>query len=277
MTYEEFCWKKYQEVYNQKFAALHLNNEEKKEREAQRTAIRDTTIEALKQYETIEPADIWKSIYGAHLSRKAGVALPMETVHRVISADNSWAKSSGHAFEEMIKILVNESLDAHGIKIYLQRDLRRLIQMRQLDNEVRDISWIKEQTKSSNFDLYISVLHNGKRYVYGCIQSKTSIRDRVTRDREPSENAMSAYFWSVAIVMDGDFLRLPKFKEMVNGGGHSYPRNGWHGLYVFSEQYSDDRIYPININLNIFSEHAIKAANHWLTQRQWFNRDWRPT
>jgi len=67
-------------------------------------------------------------------------------------------------------------------------------------------------------NLFTIVNMDDKWYCFGCVQSKTSIRDRVTRDREPSLQAMQSFFWSTAVVLDGDFLRLPKFVSMVNGG-----------------------------------------------------------
>ena len=114
-----------------------------------------------------------------------------------------------------------------------------------------------------------------KKFCYGCIQSKTSIRDRVTRDREPSIAAMHSFFWSTIIVLDGDFLKNKKFVTMVNGGSIEHPTNGWHGMYVFSEKYSVERIYPTDLSLKNFKEHAVKAAKYWLSQRQWFNCDWK--
>lgn len=87
--------------------------------------------------------------------------------------------------------------------------------------------------------------------------------------------AMQSFFWSTIIVLDGDFLKLPKFVSMVNGGTPEHNENGWHGMYVFSEHYSQDRIYAIDLDFKNFKEHAITAANYWLTQRQWFNNQWR--
>ena len=76
-------------------------------------------------------------------------------------------------------------------------------------------------------------------------------------------------------MLDGDFLKLPKFISMVNGGTVEHPENGWHGMYVFSDQYSQDRIYPIDLGFQTFRKHAVKAAQYWLAQRQWFNEHWR--
>jgi hypothetical protein len=87
--------------------------------------------------------------------------------------------------------------------------------------------------------------------------------------------AMQSFFWSTIIVLDGDFLKLPKFISMVNGGTSEYQHNGWHGMYVFSDKYTQGRIYPINLSFMSFKEHAIQAADYWLTQRQWFNSEWK--
>lgn len=291
INYQEFCRDKYIEIYESEFNSLRnsftLNRRSRKseadqlqdcidnaEIYAQKRAIRDTTIMAFKHFPKIAPAEIWKQIYSVHIGRKSGVTDPA-LIQQIISADNSWKKSSGHAFEEMIHLLANPELSDSGIAIYLQKDLKDLIQRNQIHNEVRDISWLKEQIRSNVFDLYITVSRDEKTYVYGCIQSKTSVRDRVTRDREPSINSMNAFFWSTAIVLDGSFLALPKFNHMVNGGSSEYEKNGWHGLYVFSDKYMDDRIYPLDITMKVFVKHAQAAAEFWLTQRQWFNHNWK--
>lgn len=260
---------------NSKNGIISSANENKIETSAQKEAIKIATIEGIKHFPSVEAALIWQAVYETHVHRKSGIN-DVSTISKVISADQSWKKSSGHAFEEMIKILGSSALNDCGIDVILQRDLNTLIKAHELDNEPRDISWLKEQIQASIFDLY-TIVHtpDGKQFCYGCIQSKTSIRDRVTRDREPSMQAMQSFFWSTIIVLDGDFLKLPKFISMVNGGTPEHIENGWHGMYVFSEQYTKDRIYPINLDFKNFKEHAIKAANYWLKQRQWFNRQWR--
>ena len=287
MPIKEYCREVYSRIYNAKIEELYeeatthsrngvLNDEKiaKIETEAQKEAIRTTTVDAIRQYPNEEAATIWRAVYEVHIHRKSGVD-NADTIAKVISADQSWKKSSGHAFEEMIKILGTAALVGTGIEIILQRDLNTLIKAGEISNEPRDISWLKEQIKASVFDLYaIITKEDGRKFCFGCIQSKTSIRDRVTRDREPSLQAMASYFWSTVIVLDGDFLRLPKFIHMVNGGTTEHPTNGWHGMYVFSEQYSQGRIYSTNLDFENFKEHAITAANYWLTQRQWFDHNW---
>lgn len=241
---------------------------------AQKKAIKEASINAIKNYPEIEPSDLWKTIYVAHVYNVSGLH-DSQLIDSVISADQSWKKSSGHAFEEMIKELGNLSLHQYNIEIILQRDLSELIKAKEIANEVRDISWLKEQIKSSVFDLYLTLNNEDGRKVFGCVQSKTSIRDRVTRDREPSINAMSAFFLSVAIVLDGSFLKLPKFTHMVNGNSADYEINGWHGMYVLTnEKIENSRIHNIDICMDKFVSDVVKASDYWTKNRQWFDHKW---
>lgn len=278
MTYKEFSRSAYEAAFAkeaEKFASKKKKvKAEDVERAAQKEAIKAAILNTMKAYPSVEPALIWRGIYEVHVHRKSGLD-DKSIIDRVVSADQSWKKSSGHAFEEMVKLLSNAALDGSGIEVLLQRDLNTIIKAGELANEPRDISWLKEQIKGSVFDLYATYLDGDKRFCFGCIQSKASIRDRVTRDREPSILAMRSFFWSVAFVLDGDFLKLPKFKAMADGGSAEYRENGWHGMYVFSDKYTGERIYPIHLDFQKFAVHAKKAAQYWKTQRQWFNTDWK--
>jgi hypothetical protein len=276
-NFKEFCLSEYKSLFTSIYSGLpkKLKDEEKR-RIAQKQAIREASINTIKTYPSVEPSDIWKTIYVAHVYNVSGLN-DSKLIDSVISADNSWKKSSGHAFEEMIKELGNLSLTQHNIEIVLQRDLNTLVKENKIVNEVRDISWLKEQINSSIFDLYLTIKENNNYKVFGCIQSKTSIRDRVTRDREPSINAMRAYFLSVAIVLDGDFLKLPKFTNMVNGNSSEYEINGWHGMYVLTnEEIENDRIHRIDILMEKFVKDVVAASIYWGKSRQWFDHKWRP-
>lgn len=280
--YYNFCLTTYQEEYSRCFDELKANHKngsisekqsEEFDREAQKSAIRISITKALRKYPDKPVAELWSAIYRAHLFRKSGIS-DLETISKVISADQSWKKSSGHAFEEMVKELASLALYGTGVEIILQRDLNTLIKANELANEPRDISWLKEQIKSNIFDLYGILTIDDKKYCFGCVQAKTSIRDRVTRDREPSIHAMQSFFWSVVFVLDGDFLRLPKFVSMINGGSEEFRENGWHGMYVLSVKETNQRIYPLNMDFEIFKNHALQAAEQWQKRRQWFDSKW---
>lgn len=279
--YYQFCLRTYQNEYTrcfQKLKAEHKSPVSNKfaedfDREAQKSAIRIAITKALRQFPDEPVAELWSAIYRAHLFRKSGIS-DLETINKVISADQSWKKSSGHAFEEMVKELASLALCGTGVEIILQRDLNTLIKAGELANEPRDISWLKEQIKANIFDLYGILTIEEKKFCFGCVQAKTSIRDRVTRDREPSIHAMQSFFWSVVFVLDGDFLRLPKFVSMINGGSEEFRENGWHGMYVLSAKETNQRIYPLTMDFDIFKSHALQAAEQWQKRRQWFDSRW---
>lgn len=280
--YYKYCLNTYQNEYSRCFDALkaeHKNGKvsdklvEEFDRDAQKSAIRIAITKALREYPDEPVAELWSAIYRAHLFRKSGIS-DLETINKVISADQSWKKSSGHAFEEMVKELASLALYGTGVEIILQRDLNTLIKANELANEPRDISWLKEQIKANIFDLYGILTIDDKKYCFGCVQAKTSIRDRVTRDREPSIHAMQSFFWSVVFVLDGDFLRLPKFVSMINGGSEEFRENGWHGMYVLSVKEKNQRIYPLTMDFEIFKLHALQAAEQWQKRRQWFDSKW---
>lgn len=93
---------------------------------AQKEAIKQAVIEGIKRFSDVEPAAVWRAIYESHVHRKSGIS-DADTISKVISADQSWRKSSGHAFEELLKIYGTDALRADGIEIVLQRDLNVLI------------------------------------------------------------------------------------------------------------------------------------------------------
>ena len=137
---KKFCYDTYEEVYVDqcnKLASDRSIAKEKVEIAAQKEAIKNTVITTMDNFKDIEAALIWKTIYEIHIHRKSGID-DSDTIAKVISADQSWKKSSGHAFEEMIKFLGNNALNNDGIEIILQKDLNTLIKAEELNNEVKE-------------------------------------------------------------------------------------------------------------------------------------------
>lgn len=282
---KQYCIQTYQHLYKSEFERLMSeavskakktevaeNKLNEIETAAQKHAIKQSIIQGMRKFPN-HVSLLWHSIYEAHIYRKSGVA-DFKIIQEVISADQSWKKSSGHAFEEMIKELATMAMGDLPIQFILQRDLNTLIKANEIANEPRDISWLKEQIKGNIFDLFAITTVGDKKYCFGCVQCKTSIRDRVTRDREPSIHAMDSYFWSIVFVLDGDYLRNPKFQFMVNGGSKEFPTNGWHGMYDVSSSFNIGRIYPLDLDFDLLRKHSEKAVNDWIKQRQWFNHEW---
>lgn len=290
MTVKEFCEKRYEELFQSDFdnnidlkiVKRKIKDIEKAKDEikiqSRKFAIQETVKEALITFPATEPSEIWKCIYLAHIYHRSKET-DSEKIREIIAADQSWKKSSGHAFESMIKEMANPLLKKYSLKIFLQRDVTILLKENKIINDIEDINIIQGLTKTDIFDLFIGIQYDDDKYkIFGVIQSKTSIRDRVTRDREPSQKAMANFFLSIAIVLDGDFLKLPKFKSMVNGTTTEYDVNGWHAMYVFSnnKNYEADRIYTFDSKMQTFILHMVSAAEFWVKSRQRFNHSWRP-
>jgi hypothetical protein len=260
------CFTRY---YETEYAAAH------DEKAAQKAAIHKTLVDAMLAFPQVDAVELWTAIHSAHLQRKSGIA-DITVVEAVTSAENSWKKSSGHAFEEMILSATTAALQGSGICLHLQRDVTTLLKRGEVANSKKDISQIEQWLKSSSFDLFATIESDAGKFIFGCVQTKTSIRDRVTRDREPSLSAMNRNFWSIAIVLDGAFLAQKKFIDMVNGSGSGFEENGWHGMYVFSIANPAGRIYRLTTGLSCLVEHAKIAARFWHEKRQWILPRWSP-
>ena len=91
----------------------------------------------------------------AHLKRKAGITdlntVDEEIIARVISADQSWKKASGHAFEAFIGEIANPALRRHGIQFLLQRELSEMIHAGNIHNDETDMLWISQRIHTDVF------------------------------------------------------------------------------------------------------------------------------
>lgn len=277
-----FCKNTYNETWEKEFLIERQGKNEQAARlAAQRKAIDKTLVESLLNYsDEISEDEIWKNIGMVHKLNVAELSefgLPekvqSDILDRCLSAHQSWIKTSGHSFERYIASISSSELQANEIKFILQSDLTKMIKQGILTNTLDDIAGLNSWGK--DFDLYAIQSVHGDIHVFGCIQSKTSIRDRVGRDVTFSKNAMDGLFWSAAITLDGSFLNMDEFKNMVNGGG-SYHINGWHGMYAMSGiSENNDRIYKVNDTLDLFVTHAIAAAKQFIADRRLLNATWK--
>lgn len=287
----KFCQETYEDTYEREFENLNeaftkkskIDISEKKLDEfkiaARKKAIGRTFVAALNLYTDVEPADIWKNIYISHIFNKSGEN-DLEKIQKIVSADQSWKKSSGHALESFIVDILNPLLLPKGISIHLQKDVSKLLKNNSIVNDPKDLKYISSRLNKDIFDLYLAINKGQEQYkIFGFVQSKSSVRDRVTRDREPSIDAMKNFFVSIAFILDGTFLKLPKFIEMVNGNSSEFEINGWHAAYVFTNdtQYNGDRIHVVNLDMRTLVKHLVEAANYWIENRQWINHAWRPS
>lgn len=287
MDYREFCKRVYHETWEREFKLESFGVTSKAGLEAarltaQRRAMDRALVEALLKFSPgISEKALWAEIGITHklnVAQLGEFSIPEDqqatVMERCLSAHQSWIKSSGHSFERYISNISNDSLKKNEIRFILQSELTSMIKTNQLDNTAEDIKGLLSWGK--DFDLYAIQSVHGDVHVFGCIQSKTSIRDRVGRDVTFSHNAMNGLFWSAAVTLDGDFLNMPEFIHMVNGGG-SYSSNGWHGMYAMSGiDCTNGRIYKVDDSLCLFASHAIAAAKQFIADRRQLNNDWKP-
>lgn len=284
--YKEFCKEIYMQTYETTYP-IELGDrtsdaaKQSARLSAQRKAIDKALVEGLLRFSPdISESEIWEAIGITHKINVANLGdfniaeeHQESVIKRSLSAHQSWIKSSGHSFERYISNIDSDDLQRNEVRFILQSELTKMIKDNRLANTTEDIAGLSSWGK--DFDLYAIQSIHGETHVFGCIQSKTSIRDRVGRDVTFSRNAMDGLFWSAAVTLDGAFLNMPEFIHMVNGGG-SYSLNGWHGMYAMSGiQESNGRIYKVDDSLNLFVDHAIAAARQFISDRRMLNHEWK--
>lgn len=153
--------------------------------------------EGVSRFPDDDVADIWRGVYKVHIFRKSGINVDEQTVAKVISAEQSWRKSSGHTFEELIKELANLSLQGTNVAILLQKDLNLLIKAGEIANEPRDIAWIEKQIRASIFDLYAIVEKRTSNMSSGAFRarhpSETVSRETANRQCTPCSRFSGAH------------------------------------------------------------------------------------
>ena len=163
----DFCITQYLSAYEENAKASKSSNSKKVEQVAQKQAIQTTFYKAIQTFPEADASEIWSIIYNAHVHRKSGIS-DDDTIRNVLSSSQSWKKSSGHAFEELIQKHASSALCNDKIRIVLQRELHKMLKTNEIHNASKDIDWLKKQLKGSVFDLYaIITTEEGKNLVFG--------------------------------------------------------------------------------------------------------------
>lgn len=273
----KFCKEKYQENFRSSYLTDESGSDDDKRKRAQKFAIKQTVIAAMAAFRDQDPGTIWRLVQFAHVHQMTGID-DLEILDKVKRAEQGWKSASGFAFEEMVQEIANPLLRIHGLEIIQPKALGALLKSEETANRPPDVSRLTQWWKASIFDLYLAIRDGDSHEIFGCIQTKTSIRDRVTRDREPSINAMREHFFSVGIVLESNMLAMPKYRGMVAGGTEEFAINGWHAFYAFSDDSSleNERIHLIDLNMEKFIQHSCVAAKKFKEERQWLNEGWNP-
>lgn len=249
------------------------------------TAIVDTVVDLISRFPEIEVAQIWRDLYKAHVKLRAQSTLPKEllkvaeypeAIQAFKSADQSWLRASGVAFENICKLELNPLCEPHGIKLHLPSELLILLRTNRtefnIDNE--DEEFFTRAIAEKDFDLFATLggTRPIKSEIFGFIQCKSSIRDRIQENTRTSYIAMEKHFWSIVIALDDDnYLALPKFNSIA--------KNFWNGFYVIdSRRDVDESIFPFSIvdDSSLLIQHMLKAKDVWQSRRHRLTPTWRP-
>lgn len=172
--------------------------------------------------------------------------LTQEQVERAKTADQKWLNMSGLAYENIIMKETNALLKDTDVLLFSPTELKEKILKNQITNSEQDILDIKNWIQGGTFDLYIIKVQEDKFKVFGVVQCKKSIRERVSRDREPSIIAMKKGFISILIGMNGDALgktENTKARQMINGNSNHFKEQGWYAAYFEKLPFENGVIY----------------------------------
>lgn len=172
--------------------------------------------------------------------------LSREQVELAKTADQKWLNMSGMAYESMILRESNRLLVNAPIRFIKPIDLKREIHNNQIFNSQKDMDTIENWIQGETFDLYLVKEKEDGLVVFGVVQCKKSIRERVSRDREPSIKATEEGFMSILIGMNGETLgksNNTKNRQMINGNGSHYDKQGWHSAYFEILPFENGVIY----------------------------------
>jgi hypothetical protein len=283
-TVKEYCRKTYIDLYNE-----YLNAPGSKNSQSWKSAISVTFERAMEKFPNVSPRVLWNVIREEHLKTASGID-NVAIIEKAVAAEQSWKSSSGHAFEELMERLCKKAFEGTDIEIVIQREFTRLLREGKIDNAAKQLKYFEDKSHRDVFDMY-ALFHtekDGKQQTlcFGCIQCKTSLRDRITRDIGPSIEAIESGYWSVVVVLDGSQLeRAKKTCEFVDimGTNNAHKKPGWHGMYVFSDNIDnairmggkENRIYSTDYTLKVFKEHALKAKNDWSVPGNLIDINWR--
>ncbi|EPR07800.1 BsaWI family type II restriction enzyme [Ruminiclostridium papyrosolvens] len=253
------------------------------------------------------PGHVWRMVQKAHIN--SYIDNKRETIKTILQAKNidedkafelltddellsifdsatqSWKRASGIAWENFFRqgltlgdnsgeiIVVNDSMmnklfkggsqprqNGEEAELHISNDSQR--------------SYIGEILKSKNFDLFLLYLTQFSRKwtLFGLIQCKTSIRDRVKINTSSSRKAMDNNLWSILLALDPDYF--------LKGQYYKAAKEDWHGVYLIDEDKpNDDSIYFGSMDRiqELIKNHALQVLEMVTDiNNSNFNANWRP-
>ncbi|WP_394219118.1 BsaWI family type II restriction enzyme [Halobacillus trueperi] len=290
------------------FDRHHPSNPPSNISRCRRQTISKTMEKVAKDFPDLEPSQIWKNIEKAHITNyiSGSITLPNssldasgiisyllngDTLKVFNSAGQSWKRASGVAWEDFIKtnlFLSNEDVE---IKILTPVEMNSLLQGETLKNnngDPRGLAIPNQDEKSKlEYERFLSKVLNDKNFdlflvyyvpftkqwrLFGLIQCKTSIRDRIKINMKSSEEAMSKNLWSIVIAMDSDsFTKSGQYNRAA--------KESWNGFYVLDNEKAIDEsiIYGNLFHIQeAISNHCNQVIETLIMDTQSIHPLWRP-
>ncbi|AIW42382.1 BsaWI family type II restriction enzyme [Paenibacillus polymyxa] len=271
-----------------------------------RECISKTMEFLVKQYPYIQPYEIWKSIEKAHIISfiSGSISLPSvvlntsqlidfllngETLQAFSSAGQSWKRASGVAWEDFISrnlLLSNEDVE---IKILTPVEMGLLLHGNALANNIGDpitLAFPSNEEAKKEYEDFLNKILNDKNFdlflvyyvpftkewkLFGLIQCKTSIRDRIKINMKSSEEAMGRSLWSIVIAMDSDrFTRSGQYNKGA--------KESWNGFYVLdNKEETDGSIYYGDLSTiqQTIRNHCSQVIKAQIMDTKSINADWK--
>ncbi|OPH54975.1 hypothetical protein BC351_30100 [Paenibacillus ferrarius] len=281
----------------------------KKPSKSKRASMRRETIFAtfeslLNTFPNENPGQMWRIVEKAHVYsylQSEGVDMDVfglkynikreileelffddELISSFESAKQSWKRSSGIAWENFFEGTFESEDDE--IKVVNPRDLKKLLKGEHINNnegypaplhffDNEQKKYFESLLKKKDFDLFLlfySTYHRKWR-LFGLIQCKTSIRDRMKINASTSKDAMNKNLWSILLALDPDSYLRGQYYEMA--------KTDWHGVYFMEKEVSvDDNIVraPIDELQSKILNHANQVLQIITDKPEVINSSWRP-
>lgn len=188
------------------------------------------------------------------------------------SAYQAHKSCSGKIFEDIIEMDLSEKLSSYNIVIVKPATLSKWLKDGKIENGRTDRTFLLDQIKKKNFDLYGLVKTSSGNYtVFEVIETKTSTKDREDRIRNFTKDAMNKHnFFSICIILSGESM-TSKNIDSINGKG-TYHNPSCNAAYTMDGKNCEGRIY----NYDIITKHTKDALDKYVGDSKGLNSDWNP-
>lgn len=295
----------YNEVLAEKYVALKKKPSKAKRALLRRETIYKTFEKLMARHNAEHPGIIWRMVQKAHvysyLEQEGGnleqtikelgvepeiiaqLLLNDELIHTIESAMQSWKRASGIAWENFFEdaLEIGQNVEVNVVNA---QDMGKLLGGGHIETQkgvptplhIRDSGQKKYFTEildKKDFDLYLLFYSDAheKWRLFGLIQCKTSIRDRVKINAATSLDVMGNHLWSILLALDPDnFLR---------GQYYNMAQKNWHGVYMLDNTTKvDGRIYSgqMDVLQQTIREHAKKVLQIITDDPTILNTTWQP-